>query len=414
MRVLWFEITTPNLYERTNTVLGGWQDSLEDVIKTEKEVDLYVAFPSKVLQDRKLVGGVTYIPLQLKYSLFEKIQDLFTWNVFRDKLLKQCLTVIEDVKPDIIHVFGTEYPYGLISCQTKIPVVLHIQGAIIPYHNAYYPPSYNNYSMFFLQFPNIIRQMYVWIKSRKEKTRVKLEESVWKSVSYFMGRTNWDKAIVYCNNPQSYYFHVDEVLRPAFYSISKRWDVKEGRQLKLLTIGIGTFWKGPDLIVKTANVLKQLNVSFEWNVAGEIRVDVKTVVEKKEAKRFEDNNVNILGYEDADNLIELILSSTMLIHTAYIDNSPNSICEAQMLGLPIISTKVGGIDSLIDSGVNGILIPANDPWRLAYEILSLANNNDKLKLMSENAQVVAAKRHDRRIVKSQLMNCYHSILQMRR
>lgn len=256
--------------------------------------------------------------------------------------------------------------------------------------------------------------MYVWIKSRKEKTRVKLEESVWKSVSYFMGRTNWDKAIVYCNNPQSYYFHVDEVLRPAFYSISKRWDVKEGRQLKLLTIGIGTFWKGPDLIVKTANVLKQLNVSFEWNVAGEIRVDVKTVVEKKEAKRFEDNNVNILGYEDADNLIELILSSTMLIHTAYIDNSPNSICEAQMLGLPIISTKVGGIDSLIDSGVNGILIPANDPWRLAYEILSLANNNDKLKLMSENAQVVAAKRHDRRIVKSQLMNCYHSILQMRR
>lgn len=412
MKVLWFEITTPSLYERTNMVLGGWQDSLESVIKSEGNIELYVAFPSNVLKEKKEIDGVTYIPLLLKYSLLDKIQDLFTWTVFRDKLIERSLNVIKEVKPDIIHVFGTEYPYGIISCRIKIPVVLHIQGAMIPYHNAYYPPGYNNFSMFFLQFPNIIRQVYVWVKDKKEESRVRLEKSVWKSVSYYMGRTNWDKAMVSCFNPQAHYFHVDEVLRPVFYKTHERWNVKAGQRLKLLTIGIGTFWKGPDLILKTSNVLKQLNVDFEWNIAGEIRTDVRTVVEKRENLQYKDNHVNILGYVDADHLIELMLLSSMLVHTAYIDNSPNSICEAQLLGVPIISTMVGGIDSLIENGVNGILIPANDPWRLAYEIISLANNDDKMRMISRKAQDVAAKRHDRSVIKSQLMSCYNSILQI--
>ncbi len=410
MIVLWLEITTPTQYERTNTVLGGWQDSLENVIKCDGSIDLYVAFPTKVQKERKVVDGVTYIPLFLKYSLFDKIRDLFSWNVFRDKLIEQCLSIITDVKPDIIHVFGTEYPYGLISRHIKIPVVIHIQGAIIPYHNAYYPPGYNNLSMFFLQFPNIIRQAYVWVKSRKEKSRVEQEENVWKHVSYYMGRTDWDKAIVYCYNPKAHYFHVDEVLRPAFYNTSEHWTLKGVGRCMLLTIGIGTFWKGPDLILKTSKVLKRLKFNFEWNIAGAIRSDVKMVVEKKEQSSFKDYNVNILGFVDAENLIQLMLSSSLLVHTAYIDNSPNSICEAQILGLPIISTMVGGIGSIVENGVNGILIPANDPWRLAYEIISLTNNIDRLESLSRNAQNVAAKRHDRTIIKSQLMNCYNSIV----
>ena len=413
MKVLWFEITTPSQFERTDMVLGGWQDSLENVIKSDKRIELYVAFPSNVLKETRIVDGVTYIPLFLKCSLFSKIRNLFSWNVFRDKLMTKSLNVVNDVKPDIIHVFGTEYPYGLISCYMKVPVVLHIQGAIIPYHNAYYPPGYNNFSMFFHLFPNIIKQIYVWIKAKKEKSRVKLESSVWKSVPYYMGRTNWDKSIVFCNNPQAHYFHVDEVLRPVFYNTTERWSVKDEGNIRLLTIGIGTFWKGPDLILKTSNILKQLGINFEWIVAGEIRSDVKTVVEKREALHFKENNVNILGYVNADKLVELLLSSSILVHTAYIDNSPNSICEAQILGIPVISTMVGGIDTLIDNGVNGILVPANDPWRMAYEIVSLANNNDKMMFISGNAQAIAAKRHDRTIIMSQLMNCYNSIVQMK-
>lgn len=68
---------------------------------------------------------------------------------------------------------------------------------------------------------------------------------------------------------------------------------------------------------------------------------------------------------NSDKLVELLLESDLYVHTAYIDNSPNAICEAQYLGMPIIATYVGGVPSLIEQGKDGVLIPANDPFMLA-------------------------------------------------
>ena len=46
MRVLWFEITEPSRYRGGNSVLSGWQDSLEQILLEEKRVELIVAFES--------------------------------------------------------------------------------------------------------------------------------------------------------------------------------------------------------------------------------------------------------------------------------------------------------------------------------------------------------------------------------
>ena len=71
--------------------------------------------------------------------------------------------------------------------------------------------------------------------------------------------------------------------------------------------------------------------------------------------------------------------STMYVHTAYIENSPNSICEAQIIGMPIISTMVGGIATLVRNGIDGDLLPANDPWLLANAIVELSKDKDRMK-----------------------------------
>lgn len=125
---------------------------------------------------------------------------------------------------------------------------------------------------------------------------------------------------------------------------------------------------------------------------------------------FEDNNVKIMGFVQAEELIDKLCSSDIYIHTAYIENSPNSICEAQYLGLPIISTHVGGIESLLSNGEDGLLVPANDPWLMADSIIQLVQDNDRMSLYANNGYIRAHERHNPKRIEQELLNCYNSII----
>jgi len=80
-----------------------------------------------------------------------------------------------------------------------------------------------------------------------------------------------------------------------------------------------------------------------------------------------------------------------------------------MLGVPIVSTNVGGISTLLDG--NGKLVPANDPWQMANAILDLAKNKEKMIRFSQMGKKIAFKRHSPSLIKKQLLNCYLSILE---
>ena len=70
----------------------------------------------------------------------------WTWKGNEDKVIPLGRKVIEEYQPDIIHVFGNEWPFGLLAQYTDIPLVIHIQDSIVPYSNAQYPPGYNEFT----------------------------------------------------------------------------------------------------------------------------------------------------------------------------------------------------------------------------------------------------------------------------
>lgn len=410
MKILWFETSQPGRYSDNAMVTRGWQDALENIVRECKEIELFVAFESTANTDIKVLDGVTYIPIKTSYSCWERKRKDWTWDISEKKTVPGALSIIEKVKPDLIHVFGNEWPFGLVAEHTKVPVVIHIQGSIVPYNNAYFPPGYNKWTMHRYAGINPLLHWRLWKEFHRKDSRLALEYRTWKCVCHYMGRTCWDKALVNTLSPNSKYYHVDEALRSNFMNTSKRWALPANTKLRLITTGLSSFWKGPDMLLKTAHILKGLGVDFEWNVAGQIGTSLKHLIEKKENMRFEENNVNILGFTKPEDLIELLCKSTMYVHTAYIENSPNSICEAQFLGLPIISTHVGGIESLLNGGKDGILLPANDPWQMANSIIQLGKDEKRMKMFSENSYAHSHKRHSTENILSDLLNCYHSVL----
>lgn len=409
MRILWFEVTVPGAYVSSKAPIGGWQDSLERIVKTVPEIELLIAFMSGRYSEEKVIDGVTYVPIYAKWSRTERLVKKH-WDVYVKKMLPSAIHLIEQYKPDLIHVFGTEWPFGQVAAYTDIPVVVHIMGSIVPCNNAVYPPGFSYQETLYRCWWNPRKIYRLWREELDRRNREQWERRTWAIVDNYMGRTQWDCSLSRVMHPGRGYFHVEEALRPVFLSGEYKWTGPKQGKIHLISTGIGTFWKGPDMMLKVAHILTFLNIDFEWNVAGVLNRSIKQMVEKKVGVCYEDCHLNILGLIQPEELVKLLCASTMYVHTAYIENSPNSICEAQCLGVPVVSTNVGGIATLVRHDVDGVLVAANDPWQMADAIIELAKDPARMLRYSENTRSFALRRHNDENIKKQLMDCYNSVI----
>src|SRR5690606_41312383 len=91
---------------------------------------------------------------------------------------------------------------------------------------------------------------------------------------------------------------------------------------------------------------------------------------KKYAKKH-DLRVNFTGKLKKKEWIKLSAAYDIFINTSDIDNTPVSVIEAMALGLPVVSTNVGGIPYLIEEGKTGLLVAAKDPGGMSVTMISL-------------------------------------------
>ena len=120
-------------------------------------------------------------------------------------------------------------------------------------------------------------------------------------------------------------------------------------------------------------------------------------------------NVHLMGVASAEQIKDALLGATAYVHTSYIENASNSLCESQLLGVPGIAAYVGGIPSVIDEGQTGFLVPANDPYQMAFLMKRLAENIDMNIKMGNKAKEVAMKRHDKQTIVGRVMEIYADI-----
>jgi glycosyltransferase involved in cell wall biosynthesis len=238
--------------------------------------------------------------------------------------------------------------------------------------------------------------------------KAKREEKILRGCYYFMGRTEWDENLTKLYAPESKYFYCSEALRETFVNNDKIWHSHNRNQIILVSTISSPLYKGLDLILKTANLIKgHININFEWRIFGTNEIQFQ---EWKSKIKAIDVNVKLMGTFSAENLKAELLNADLFIHPSYIDNSPNSVCEAQIIGLPVISTNVGGISSLIEHKITGLLVPANDPYTTTAYIKLLIQNTKFATFLGTNAREVALIRHNAGKLMTDLLYIYEKAI----
>lgn len=416
MRVLWFT-NTPSLYAQGMHHYhgGGWISSLEQLIRERTDITLGISFFHANPGGDQPGERVSYYPLaKKKRKGLSKLFYNWSCRIDSEEYLPDLLRVINDFKPDIIQIFGTENAFSLIQGHTNVPVVIHMQGIIAPYNNAFYPAGMSWHNIFFESSffrKHLLGNSLLFDKKRFAK-QAEREVTYFSKAKYLMGRTAWDHSVSGLIAPQAKYFHVDEVLRPVFYE-TQTWQPAERKTFVIVSTLSTTIYKGLDLVMRSARLLKQFrSFTFEWRVAG-LRQDDPVVkfFEHQLGFTCNDCGVSIVGAKDSDALITFLKDSDLFVHASYIENSPNSVCEAQIMGVPVVATQVGGIPTIVEHGTGGFLVPSNSPHEMAAAIASLLNDPARAKELSAGGIRAATKRHDRGAILSDLTNAYHQILE---
>lgn len=101
--------------------------------------------------------------------------------------------------------------------------------------------------------------------------------------------------------------------------------------------------------------------------------------------------ITFTGLLSKEEWISLSKDYDIFINTTNFDNMPVSVMEAMALGMPVVSTNVGGLPYMIEDGVNGILLPPNNAQAFVEAITTLISTPDKTLSMTYKARTVIEK-----------------------
>jgi glycosyltransferase involved in cell wall biosynthesis len=293
----------------------------------------------------------------------------FPWYFPLDKLSayysfsKNALKIINHVKPDVLHVHGTEGAYCFPALKTTIPNIISIQGIMEEYMKIE---------------PSIIGYM-----------QVPLERYAVKKGKYFGCRTNFDSAFVKRTNEKAVVYDLPEAMNPVFF----RQEWKPGAGLTLLFVGSITKRKGIEDLILALYKLKLTFPEVKLRIIGSgSRTSLATV--NQLIQKFDlHSNVVMLGNRSPTEIASELSAANLFVLPTLMDNSPNCLAEAMAAGVPCIATRVGGIPSMVTDYKDGMLFEKHDVDKLVELVQLLATNTRLCNTLSKNAKAKALERH---------------------
>lgn len=368
---------------------GGWMLRSSELLSQESDINLTVAAPFSGINE------IMHISCDRKeFYLFPKENYISSYHFLK-----------KTINPDVIHVFGTELPHAwsVLEVFDRNRVVFSLQGIVSEYSKYYFSE---------LPFDIINRQGIYEIVTRssikKDAKSFSLrgieEKKLLGNARNVIGRTNWDKAVAKSINNDLNYYLCNETLRESFYG--PEWDINNVEPYSIFVSQGGYPIKGIHFAIEALSLIVRSYPEAKLYVSGtDLLKNIKNhkkylassysrYISELITKHNLWNHVCFIGNLSESEMVSRFLLSNVYLCCSSIENSPNSLGEAMILGVPSVASYVGGIPSLLNDGEEGILYQYNSASMMADSIISLFSDKDLCMKLSTNSRKRAMNTHD--------------------
>lgn len=419
MRILWItNIPLPEaslLMNEKPIPFGGWLVNASNDLSENTGIELYIAFPQKGSSGLKHLKGK-----KINYYTFPSIDSREANNPNQVYLEN----ILNSIKPNLVHVFGTEYAHSLamvnLCNKMGIKAIISIQG-LVSICSRHYMASIPINVQRRYTLRDIIKGENLIVQQNKFAKRGEVEIQTIKKSKHVIGRTTWDRACTSQINPDATYHFCNETLREEFYN--HKWKVDQCEKFSIFASQASYPIKGIHFVLEAMPLILKKYPKAKLYIAGHDITMADTIKQKIKlssyAKYIRDlikeyklgDSVIFTGLLDEKQMCERYLKSNVFVCPSSIENSPNSLGEAMILGVPCVASDVGGIPDMLKDKEEGFLYQHDAPYMLAHYVCEVFENEDLALKFSKNAREHALKTHDRDENTARLIEIYRDVLE---
>lgn len=375
----------------------------KEILKDENH-EMFVLHPSsKYDRDFEFSNGSCHY-LGIPATNFELC------GVRRKRLHQVLVKKISDIGPDVVDVHGSEYAQSLLTKNRKWPTVMTLQGFVSEMQHS----PLGDMSLLGLLMrqekslaglseigKQVYGRMLIHFRARNERDSIGAARA-------FIGRTNWDREVVSKYRSDDFsYSSINRIERDDFYTAT--WLGQDSDSL--FCCGRTNPAKGYHVALHALKLLETRGIRLSLRMT----VDRKEVGWGKHLGALTDklgltDRVSFLGYLNETQIVEELKNCFAYLHPSFHDNSPNSLAEAQLIGVPCIASRVGGIPSMITDRDTGVLAEPGSAEDLADKIFEVVSSSELAKSIGKKARAVAIKRHDKEEIARATVHAYQETI----
>ncbi len=410
MRILWSVNTImPQVASKIGVNSAhaiSWVDAMSKLLAKDESVKLAIASDASI-KDVKCfdVDGIVFYVLP------------------KDNLEKAWNQVVNEFKPDVIHQYGTERRHNIPLIKNfglKLPYIISLQGILKGYERAYYAGIDVSTILRNLTLKDLIRGSIIRDRRRFQKN-AKFEAWQLNSVAHVEGRSTWDRVYALSINPNLQYHYCPRLIREPFYRI--KWDIKKMEPHSIFVHQGNYPIKGLHFVFEALASLIPKYPDIKLYIAGQDELHKHTLKEKLLRSGYSkyllslyhkyhiENYVHFLGKMTAEEVALQLSKANVMVIPSAIENCPNSLAEAMLVGTPSVASYVGGNAELLNEGECGKLYCYNEPLMLADCIDQIFSTDDLAIHYSEMSIKVSSERHDPQRLKSTLLEIYKIVIE---
>lgn len=414
MKVLWFSnviLTT----DATNST-GTWLHSMSSVL-VGRGIELYNITQNGSVKkmERFNTGRIQQWVLPI-YKLHNGLPN--------SKHIKEIINIVNSIGPDVIHIWGMENYWGLLTARGYLEgnILLEIQGIKETCAKVFYGGLSLSEIIKTIGFREMIRPSRSLMLLKRQFVKwSKYEREMLAGHKQISTHSDWVRAWISQYTQSGCQIHYTQrIVRKEFFA-SDIWQIPNNPQDApvVFTMSSGpNAYKGIHDAIKAISILKRDYPRVQLKVAGNFGVDrpfykksgytnyLLRLIKKLDLG----NNIIFLGPLNANQIIEQIHTANVMLQTSYVESYSLAVSEAMMAGVPLVVSYAGAMPELAQDRVTALFYTPSDFFACAYKLRKIIRSNELAENLSAMERLIAEKRNISSVLGELQENIYKKVV----